>query len=74
VDHSLGTAALQEGKPNPLRWAVVMAGVLGSLALNVERTALSTKPDAFQGNLAQCSAMKHKQHGNNFQTHSHSFP
>lgn len=66
VDHSLGTAALLEGRPKIF---TVGSGDGQGFRLpcsHVERMALCTKPNPFQGSMAQCSTVKLKQKGEKF--------
>lgn len=73
VDHSLGTAALQEGRPKT--FTVGSGGGQGFRppCSHLERTALRTKVNPFQGGMAQGSTMKLKQKTQKFSltpTHS----
>lgn len=54
-----------KGGQKSLQWAVVMARVSDFLAL-MWRMALCTKPNPFQGSMAQCSTVKLKQKGEKF--------
>lgn len=66
VDHCLGTAALPEGRPKVFTVGSGDGQSFRLLCSHVERTALCTKANPFQGSVAQSSTMKLKQKGEKF--------
>lgn len=73
VEHSLGTTALQEGRPEVFAVEAVMGRISGPPALTWSME-LRKEPNAFWGNLPHCSTVKLKQQGDSFLTYSHLFP